>query len=89
MAAVILKSGRDKPVRQRHPRLFAAAIKEVQGKPRDGDVVDVLSNAGEWLARGVINQQAQVAVRLLTWSPEEQIDVAFCQFPVHCRRASK
>ncbi|MFN4293308.1 MAG: class I SAM-dependent rRNA methyltransferase [Thermoflexales bacterium] len=76
-AVVALKSGRDRSVRQRHPRLFAGAIKEVSGKPKDGDVVDVTDNKGEWLARGVINQQAQIAVRLLTWARDEAIDEAF------------
>jgi 23S rRNA (cytosine1962-C5)-methyltransferase len=57
--------------------LFASAIKEVGGKPRDGDVVDVTDNKGEWLARGIINQQAQIAVRLLTWDQVEAIDEAF------------
>ncbi len=77
--AVILKSGRDRSVRQRHPRLFAGAIKQVDGRPRDGDVVDVLDNKGEWLARGIINRQAQIAVRLLTWQADEAIDDAFWQ----------
>jgi 23S rRNA (cytosine1962-C5)-methyltransferase len=76
-ATVILKSGRDKSVRQRHPRLFASAIKDIAGKPKDGDVVDVADNKGEWLARGVINQQAQIAVRLVTWDASEAIDEAF------------
>lgn len=76
LPTVTLKSGRDKSVRGRHPRLFAGAIKEVAGQPRDGDAVDVLDNKGEWLARGVINQQAQIAVRLLTWDRAEPIDDA-------------
>jgi 23S rRNA (cytosine1962-C5)-methyltransferase len=76
-ATVILKSGRDKSVRNRHPRLFASAIKHIDGKPKDGVVVDVLDNKGEWLARGVINRQAQIAVRLLTWDEREAIDEAF------------
>ena len=76
-ATVILKSGRDRSVRQRHPRLFAGAVKAIDGRPRDGDVVDVADNKGEWLARGVINQQAQIAVRLLTWERDEAIDEAF------------
>ena len=76
-ATVILKSGRDRSVRQRHPRLFASAIKTIDGRPRDGDVVDVADNKGEWLARGIINQQAQIAIRLLTWEPDEAIDEAF------------
>lgn len=82
-ASVILKSGRDKSVRQRHPRLFAGAIKEVRGRPKDGDVVDVVDNKEEWLARGVINQQAQIAVRLLSWDHEEEIDEAFWHRRVH------
>jgi 23S rRNA (cytosine1962-C5)-methyltransferase len=72
-----LKSGRDRSVRHRHPRLFASAIKEVEGQPKDGAVVDVVDNKGEWLARGIINQQAQIAVRLLTWDRAEEIDEVF------------
>ncbi|HEY3289049.1 MAG TPA: 23S rRNA (cytosine(1962)-C(5))-methyltransferase RlmI, partial [Anaerolineae bacterium] len=75
--SVILKSGRDKSVRARHPRLFAGALKQVLGRPKDGSAVDVCTNNGEWLARGIINQQAQIAVRLLTWEQDEVIDEAF------------
>jgi 23S rRNA (cytosine1962-C5)-methyltransferase len=78
-ATVVLKSGRDKSVRQRHPRLFAGAIKEIDGKPKDGEVVDVADNKGEWLARGIINQQSQIAVRLMTWDAGEAIDDALWQ----------
>ena len=74
LARVVLKSGRDRSVRLRHPRLFAGAIKEIEGRPKDGAVVDVVDNHGEWLARGVINQQAQIAVRLMTWQADEAID---------------
>lgn len=73
---VILKSGRDKSVRNRHPRLFSGAIKEIIGHPKEGDVVDVTDNRGAWLARGIINQQAQIAVRLMTWNPAEGLDDA-------------
>ncbi|MCS6848616.1 MAG: class I SAM-dependent rRNA methyltransferase [Anaerolineae bacterium] len=88
-AVVVLKSGRDRSVRQRHPRLFASAIKEVSGRPKDGDVVDVTDNKGEWLARGVINQQAQIAVRLLTWQHDEAIDETFWQRRVHAAIARR
>ena len=76
LSTVTLKSGRDKSVRQHHPRLFASAIKQIDGKPKDGDAIDVIDNKGEWLARGVINQQAQIAVRLMTWDASEAIDDA-------------
>ena len=74
LAQVILKSGRDRSVRNRHPRLFAGAIKQIEGKPKDGEIVDVVDNHGEWLARGIINQQAQIAVRLMTWAADEAVD---------------
>lgn len=80
---VVLKSGRDKSVRARHPRLFSGAIKQIEGKPKDGNVVDVCTNKGEWLARGIINQQAQIAVRLLTWDAAEVIDDTFWQQRAH------
>ncbi|MCL4506508.1 MAG: class I SAM-dependent rRNA methyltransferase [Chloroflexi bacterium] len=77
LPAVVLKSGRDKSVRAHHPRLFSGAIKLTEGRPKDGNVVDVRTNNGEWLARGIINQQAQIAVRLLSWDPTESIDDQF------------
>ena len=40
----------------------------------DGDVIDVRSADGAWLARGVLNRRSQIAVRLLTWNQEETVD---------------
>lgn len=88
-ARVVLKSMRDKSVKNKHPRLFAGAIKDVEGKPKDGDVVDVLDNKGAWLARGIINQQSQTAVRLLTWDEREEIDEAFWHARVKAAIASR
>ena len=79
LPVVTLRSGRDRSVRGRHPRLFSGSIKTIDGKPKDGDVVDVCANTGEWLARGIINQQAQIAVRLLTWDEAEVVDDGFWQ----------
>ncbi len=73
----MLKSGRDKSVRNRHPRLFSGAIKEISGKPKDGEIVDIADNKGEWLARGVLNRLSATAVRILTWDAAEAIDDAF------------
>lgn len=84
-AAVILKSGRDKSVRNRHPRLFSGAIKAITGTPRDGDIVDVLDNKNVWLARGALNRLSSIAVRLLTWDQSERVDDAF--FAARVRQA--
>src|SRR5512136_1951302 len=76
-AQVILKPGRDKPVRWRHPWIFSGAVQRVQGEPADGDVVDVASADGTWLARGFLNRKSQIVVRLLTWQADEAIYAAF------------
>ena len=77
MAQVILKPGRDKPVRQHHPWIFSGAVARVKGDAADGDVVDVVASDGTWLARGTINRKSQIVVRLLTWKQDEAIDEAF------------
>jgi 23S rRNA (cytosine1962-C5)-methyltransferase len=76
---VLIKAGREKPVRQQHPWIFSGAIQQLPASVADGEVVDVCSAAGEWLARGYLNRQSQIQVRLLSWQPDEAIDAAFWQ----------
>jgi 23S rRNA (cytosine1962-C5)-methyltransferase len=77
MVEVILKPGRDKPVRRHHPWIFSGAVALVKGSVTDGDVVDVVASDGTWLARGTINRKSQIVVRLLTFKQEEAIDGTF------------
>lgn len=77
MKRVILKAGRDKPVRRRHPWIFSGAIRAIEGDVVDGDVCDVVSTDGEFLARGYVNRRSQIVARLLSWNAAEAIDAAF------------
>ena len=74
---VWLKKGRGRSVQRRHPWVFSGAIGRIEGEPADGDVVEVRDVGGNWLARGTLNRRSQIAVRLLTWDPDEPIDRAF------------
>jgi 23S rRNA (cytosine1962-C5)-methyltransferase len=76
---VVLKRSRAKPVLQRHPWIYSGAVDRVEGDPADGDIVDVRDVGNNWLARGYVNQQSQIVVRLLTWEQDEQVDAAFWQ----------
>ncbi|MBX3015434.1 MAG: class I SAM-dependent methyltransferase [Caldilineaceae bacterium] len=76
---VIVKAGRDKPVRQGHPWLFSGAIQRLPKEAADGDVVDIHTEQGAWLARGYLNRKSQIQVRILSWQPDEAIDLAFWQ----------
>ena len=74
---VILKRGRAKPVLRRHPWIFSGAIQRIEGAPVDGDIIDVRDAGRNWLARGYINQQSQITVRLLTWEEDQSVNQAF------------
>lgn len=75
--AVILKPGRDKPVRQRHPWIFSGAIRSLPHESADGDIVSVCNVDGQWLAYGLLNRSSQIRVRLLSWEEDEVFDEEF------------
>jgi len=74
---VTLKPGRERPIHLRHPWLFSGAIQHIEESARDGEIVDVVSAQGEWLARGFLNRRSQIVVRLLTWDQDEAVDREF------------
>lgn len=71
---IILKTGREKSVRHRHPWLFSGAIDRVDGAPTPGDIVRVQAANGEFLAYGYYNPRSQITLRLLSWDEGETID---------------
>ena len=76
-AKVILRPGREKPVRQRHPWVFSGAIDHVEGEAADGGLVQVCDASGGYLATGYLNRRSQIVVRLLSWDRDEAVDGAF------------
>ncbi|HKB01285.1 MAG TPA: class I SAM-dependent rRNA methyltransferase [Gemmataceae bacterium] len=69
LPVVILKPKRAQPFFARHPWVFAGAIERVDGEPPDGAEVDLLSSAGNFIARGLFNSQSKIRVRLYSWEP--------------------
>jgi 23S rRNA (cytosine1962-C5)-methyltransferase len=74
---VVLQPRRARPFYGRHPWVFAGAVAAVEGEPADGDVVDLVSHASHFIARGLYNSQSKIRVRLYSWNPEEQLDADF------------
>jgi 23S rRNA (cytosine1962-C5)-methyltransferase len=74
---VILKPKRAEPFYGRHPWVFAGAVDQVQGEPRDGAEVELLSSAGNFIARGFYNSQSKIVVRLYSWAEGVDLDEAF------------
>jgi 23S rRNA (cytosine1962-C5)-methyltransferase len=76
-ARMILKPGREKSVRLRHPWVFAGALESHDSTIEPGSTVDIFSHEGEWLARGSYNAKSQIAIRIWTWKESQAVDSAF------------
>src|SRR5271166_6196687 len=74
---ITLKARRARPFFGMHPWVYAGAIEAVDGEPQDGDVVDLVSHVGNFVARGLYNSRSKIRVRLYTWSAEQSLDAAF------------
>ncbi|MFN8475469.1 MAG: class I SAM-dependent rRNA methyltransferase [Anaerolineae bacterium] len=74
---VVLKPGKEKPVRNFHPWVFSGAVARVEGDAADGAVVDVVDAKRTFLARGMLNRRSQIWVRLFSWDPDDTLNVEF------------
>ncbi len=76
MASAILVPGKEKRVYSGHPWVFRSDIAQVEGAFTPGDVVDVVSAKGKFLAKAYYNPQSQIALRIMSLR-DEPIDRAF------------
>ena len=75
---IFLRRGKEESLLRRHPWIFSGAIASVnsdKAEIAEGDVVDVYTHTGDFIARGHY-QIGSIAVRVLTFE-REQIDQAW------------
>ena len=75
-ATVILKPKRARPFFGRHPWVLDSAVLRVEGSPADGDVVDLATHDGTFVARGLWNAASKLRVRLYAFDPAVRLDDA-------------
>ena len=78
LAIVHLRRGKEESLLRRHPWVFSGAIDHISEGDTplaEGDVVDVVTRQGDFIARGHY-QIGSIAVRVLTFE-DEQIDAAW------------
>jgi 23S rRNA (cytosine1962-C5)-methyltransferase len=76
-ARLILKPGREKSVRQRHPWIFSGAVEKIDGDPAPGDTLDIADHRGTWLARAGYSPHSQITARIWTWQEDQAVDREF------------
>jgi 23S rRNA (cytosine1962-C5)-methyltransferase len=81
--SIILRTGRDKSVRLKHPWIFASAIENTVGNPMDGDTVLVRSSNREPLGSAAYSGSSQIRARMWSWDPGEIIDEHFLFGRIH------
>ena len=73
--SVTLKRGKEESLLRFHPWIFSGAIADIKGAPDEGEIVDVYTHEGKWIAVGHI-QVGSIAVRVLSFK-KEPIDADF------------
>ena len=73
---VRLTQALEETIRRGHPWIYADAVRHGQRHMEAGQVVDVLDREGEFLARGVIEPDSPLRVRVWTLRDEVEVDEA-------------
>ena len=74
MSKVILKRKIAGRIAGGHPWIFANEVEKIEGNPEAGSIVEVFYHDGKFCGTGYINQQSQIAVRLLTRERKAEIN---------------
>ncbi len=68
-AKAILHKGKEQPVLRFHPWIFSGAIRQISGNPAEGDVIEVFSANGQYLATGHF-QNNSISIKLFSWQQQ-------------------
>jgi len=76
MNRLILKPGREKSLKRKHPWIFSGGIARIEGDPQAGEAVAVCAADGTALAVAAYSPQSQIRARVWDWCVHD-IDAAF------------
>lgn len=74
MKRLTLFPGREKLALNRHPWIFSGAVARLEGAPQPGEVVEVRTAEGAFVAYGQFNPSSKIRVRLLEWTEGAEVD---------------
>jgi 23S rRNA (cytosine1962-C5)-methyltransferase len=77
MKTLVLKGGRDKSLKRRHPWIFSGAIERVDGSPESGETMLVKSAEGKILALTAWSSASQIRARVWSFDPGVTINKEF------------
>ena len=60
-----------------HPWIYDGELKNIKGKPKNGDLVDVVSFKGKYLGTGFYNDNSKIKIRVISRNANDKFDSAF------------
>jgi 23S rRNA (cytosine1962-C5)-methyltransferase len=77
VSRLVLKPGRDKSLRRRHPWIFSGAVDKAPAQAAAGDTVQVRDASGKALALAAYSPASQIRARVWTFDSEAAVDAGF------------
>ena len=74
MVDLILKKGKERSLRRRHPWIYDTAVQKLTGTPSLGETVRVLSKEGRFLAWAAYSKDSALRARCWSFDETERID---------------
>lgn len=71
---LVLRPGKERSLRRRHPWVYDTAVARVLGKPQAGDLVAVRAGDGAWLAWAAYSPASTLRARCWSFTEGERID---------------
>ena len=62
-----------------HPWVYDAEVLSMEGAPKNGKLVDIVSKKGRYLGTGFLSEQSKIRVRLISRNANDRFDEAFWQ----------
>jgi 23S rRNA (cytosine1962-C5)-methyltransferase len=75
--ALVVKPGREKSLRLRHPWIFSGAIERIDGQPTSGETVKIVDHDGKFLAYAAYSPESQIRARVWTFDAVEGVNAQF------------
>ena len=81
-AIVTLKKGEGRTIKAGGAWIFDNEIDTITGRFKNGEVVTVHDFDGYPMGKGVINQNSKIRIRMMTRTPDQEIDESFLKMRV-------
>ena len=88
-SAVVLKPGKEKSLRRRHPWVYATAVSHVTGDPASGATVAIRAADGAWLAWAAYSPASSIRARAWSFAEQDTIDTGFLRQRVQAAVAAR